>query len=259
MNECDREATGGKRVVAMRRGWPSAMAALLEVAMLIGCASLARGDRALMSDGTLARAGHTSDSCTKRLHDGVARWSLSGGAITFWVQSRPAEVRDGWHMPLEFEREVLTAASGWNGIVPGLRLTPTVDSAGADVHVIWRPVLRGRTAHNERSARALGDSGVAARQLAGLTTLVFSPDGRAVSAVVELGARTSAGRPYSPKDVRVVAQHEVGHVLGLPHHTDNASIMAARPTARWVSRADRVALRRLYLGSIERRVSRVVN
>ena len=48
------------------------------------------------------------------------------------------------------------------------------------------------------------------------------------------------------RDVRVVARHEMGHVLGLAHHAAPTSVMAALVSAERIGEGDRAVLRALY-------------
>jgi predicted Zn-dependent protease len=158
------------------------------------------------------------------LNHGGAWWEVDDGPLALWVQPRPA-----------FARAVVAAADEWDGIVRGLRFVAAPDSASASVVVVWRRSLAGPTARPTT------------RPTAGRTTLSFTRDGRTVHALVELALRAGAASPYTPADVHVVAQHELGHVLGLAHHAALGSVMAPAPTvATGPSRLDRAALRLLY-------------
>ena len=170
------------------------------------------------------------------LNHGGAWWDVGDGPLALWVQPRPAHLADGRHAGLEFQRQVAAAAHAWTGIVRGLRFAPTDDSASAAVRVVWRHTL----------PRPTGDA-TSAQPTAGRTTLSFTSGGRTVAALVELALHATPSSPYAPIDVRAVAQHELGHVLGLAHHAPPTSIMAAEPrVASGPSRLDREALRRLY-------------
>ena len=154
------------------------------------------------------------------LNLGGAWWDVDAGPLALWVQPRAGHVR-----------AVLAAADAWDGVVRGLRFAPARDSASAAVVVVWRCTL----------------GGTATRPTAGRTTLRFTRDGRAVDAVVELALRAVPGVPYTPADVRVFAQHELGHVLGLAHHRAASSVMAPSPAAGVrPSALDRRTLRLLY-------------
>ena len=54
------------------------------------------------------------------------------------------------------------------------------------------------------------------------------------------------GRPMEPDDIRVVAMHEVGHVLGLDHSKDSTDIMFPTAKVRELSDRDVRTVRLLY-------------
>jgi predicted Zn-dependent protease len=80
----------------------------------------------------------------------------------------------------------------------------------------------------------------------GQTDLTWDQDGRILSSVVTLATFDPHGHPLSPDDVRVVAIHEVGHLLGLDHSSDSTDIMFASTRVRDLSPRDIRTARMLY-------------
>jgi predicted Zn-dependent protease len=70
--------------------------------------------------------------------------------------------------------------------------------------------------------------------------------GQINAARITLALRDKAGRSLSPELQRGAALHEVGHLLGLEHVGQRASIMYPQVWVSDVSTADRRALRDLY-------------
>jgi hypothetical protein len=164
------------------------------------------------------------------LNRGGAWWDADADPPFLWVQPWPRTPTDAAQANAEYRRAVADAAHAWRDVAPGLRFAWAADSARASVRVVWRATLPSD----------------AALPTAGRTTLAFTHDGRSVAALVELAVGPSPSARWTPSDVRVVAQHELGHVLGLAHHARASSIMAGAPVAGRPSALDRAALRALY-------------
>ena len=64
----------------------------------------------------------------------------------------------------------------------------------------------------------------------GQTDVTWDENGRIQSAVITIATFDPKGRAMEPDDIRVVAMHEVGHLLGLDHSTDATDLMF--PTAK---------------------------
>jgi hypothetical protein len=73
----------------------------------------------------------------------------------------------------------------------------------------------------------------------GQTDVTWDENGHIQSAVVTLATFDPKGRQMDPEDIRVVATHEVGHLLGLDHSKDSTDIMF--PTAKVRDLSDRDA------------------
>jgi hypothetical protein len=73
----------------------------------------------------------------------------------------------------------------------------------------------------------------------GQTDVTWDDNGHIQSAVITLATFDPKGRPMDADDIRVVATHEVGHMLGLDHSKDSTDIMF--PTAKVRELSDRDA------------------
>lgn len=168
-------------------------------------------------------------------HGAVVRWEPAGGPIRVWVQPRPASTVDWDHPASEWRGAVLSAAASWHRIVPGLEFRPARDSASADVRVTWAaPSSLAAPRGDELAAGTVG------------RTALHDERGRARAAYVRLAFADPGGSLYSVSDVRAVARHEFGHVLGLAHHRAPNSAMAPVVRVHRLHAGDRDALRLLY-------------
>jgi hypothetical protein len=71
----------------------------------------------------------------------------------------------------------------------------------------------------------------------GQTDVTWDANGNIQSAVITIATFDPKGRPMDGDDIRVVAMHEVGHLLGLDHSKDSTDLMF--PTARVRELSDR--------------------
>ncbi len=101
------------------------------------------------------------------------------------------------------------------------------DSSSAEVVFRWKPQF-----DIERS---------------GQTDLHWDQDGHIQSAVVTLATFDPKGRAMDVDDIRVVAEHEIGHVLGLDHSPDSTDLMFPTAKVRELSDRDVRTMLLLYL------------
>src|SRR5205809_1827607 len=113
---------------------------------------------------------------------------------------------------------VRSAFQRWQEAGVPVRFNLDADSSSAEVRVQWRIQFEG-----ERS---------------GQTDLQWDEDGHLTGGVVTLATFDPKGQPFAPDDVRVLALHEIGHLLGLDHSPDAADIMYAQPKVRDLSPRD---------------------
>ncbi len=115
-------------------------------------------------------------------------------------------------------RDVIRAAFGqWTAAGVPVRFDFDGDSTNAEVTVKWRIQFE-----IERT---------------GQTDVTWDENGHIQGAVLTLATFDPKGEPMTVDDVRVVATHEVGHVLGLDHSKDSTDIMY--PTAKVRDLSDR--------------------
>lgn len=114
---------------------------------------------------------------------------------------------------------IRTSFGEWTSVGVPVRFDFGADSTNAEVTVKWRIQFE-----IERT---------------GQTDVTWDQNGQIQSAVITLATFDPKGRPMEPDDIRVVATHEVGHLLGLDHSRDSTDIMF--PTAKVRDLSDRDA------------------
>jgi len=117
----------------------------------------------------------------------------------------------------EFLSAIKTAFGQWTNAGVPVRFDFGADSTNAEVTVKWRIQFE-----IERT---------------GQTDVTWDENGNIQSAVITLATFDPKGRPMESGDIRVVAMHEVGHMLGLDHSKDSTDIMF--PTAKGRDLSDR--------------------
>ena len=113
---------------------------------------------------------------------------------------------------------VRSAFQRWQEAGVPVRFNLDADSSSAEVRVQWRIQFEG-----ERS---------------GQTDLQWDDDGHLTGGVVTLATFDAKGQPFAPDDLRVLALHEIGHLIGLDHSPDPGDIMYAQPKVRDLSPRD---------------------
>lgn len=117
----------------------------------------------------------------------------------------------------EFLDAIRRAFAEWTSAGVPVRFDFGGDSTNAEVTVKWRIQFE-----IERT---------------GQTDVTWDENGNIQSAVITLATFDPKGRPMESDDIRVVAVHEVGHLLGLDHSKDSTDIMF--PTAKVRALSDR--------------------
>lgn len=121
---------------------------------------------------------------------------------------------------------VRSAITRWDQVQLPVRFEYVDDSSRAEVVFRWR-----RQFDIDRT---------------GQTDLTWDRDGHVLSAVVTIATFDPSNHPMGVDDVRVVALHEVGHMLGLNHSSDSTDVMFGHTMARDLSARDERTAQLLY-------------
>ena len=153
----------------------------------------------------------------------LVRWADPRGVpLTVWVQPQ-SNISD---FSSAFVQEVRNAFEEWDGLRLPVRFAFVDDSIDAKVHVTWIDHF--------------------SQPISGRTRWARDDDWSITDANITLAVHHSSGDLLDDDAVRAMALHEIGHLLGLDHTTDSASVMAARVRVRQLSDADRATVRLIY-------------
>lgn len=125
-----------------------------------------------------------------------------------------------------FVTAIKQAFGMWTDAGVPVRFDFDADSTNAEVTVKWRIQFE-----IERT---------------GQTDVTWDDNGHIQSAVITLATFDPKGRPMDADDIRVVATHEVGHMLGLDHSKDSTDIMFPTAKVRELSDRDERTVLLLY-------------
>lgn len=168
-----------------------------------------------LSTGTyIGRTLAERDSIIERWPDRVTH------PIKVWIEA-------GDLQPWEtgFPEAVAQAFNEWVDTGIPLRFEYVRNANQADVRVHWADRLRDKT---------------------GSTTWRTTGAGWIEASDVTLATHMSGGQPLDRGNVRQIALHEIGHVIGLSHSNDSHDIMSPVVRADALSRADIATARLIY-------------
>ncbi len=214
----------------------------------MGSGDVRHDEEVLVSGNSVRRANGNVDDTRRRIASSMAGTYIDelltarDSAIARWPDrvTRPLRVfvRDGdvleqWNP--DFLSAVRDAFDTWTQAGIPVHFSFVRDSATADISVHFV----------ERFA-----SGISGKT-------VWSRDGYhwLLSSDIQLAVTHPNGGTITPPQMRAIALHEVGHLLGLDHTANPDNIMSARVRVRELSEADKATVRLVYAvpaGSLKR-------
>ncbi len=176
--------------------------------------------RRRLSEGA---AGTYIDDILTARDSTVVRWpDRSTRPLRVWISE--LETLEGWNP--DFVPAIRDAFDTWTQTGIPVRFTFIRDSASADVHVRFI----------EQFANGISGKTVWSRNTAWWL----------VASDIQLALAHPNGGTITPPQMRAIALHEVGHLLGLDHANDAEHIMSARIRVRELTAEDRATVRLVY-------------
>ncbi len=151
----------------------------------------------------------------------VRRWGDRDGrpiSIAILLPDQPGAAR--------LSARILAAARQWEALGLGVRFAETRDTASADVIVRWIDRFE-----QDRTGQADMQTG---------------PDGAFFAGRVTIALKDRTNRALSDAEIEMIATHEFGHVLGLPHSGNRSDVMFPVATVGRISDRDRATATLLY-------------
>lgn len=158
----------------------------------------------------------------------ILRWPDTLDALT--VSVPPPEFEPPGRAR-ELQRAAVRGIQAWQGRPFDLRIHDREGAEPADIVVRWSQQLGGSSLGHTRSEWR-DDNGEKSLRIVDFALATRSP----YNALYEL----------SPHEVELVAAHEMGHALGLPHSDSSRDVMYPTNTARSLSARDYRTLEALY-------------
>jgi hypothetical protein len=153
----------------------------------------------------------------------VARWNVrADDPVQVWIQ--PASSVNDW-MP-QYPRQIRDAFRAWDAAGLPVRFAFTDDSVGAEVKLRWVDHFKDAAAGRTYWSRDQH-------------WWIFGAD-------IDVALHATSGARYDALAVRTIALHEVGHLLGLDHTTDETSVMFPRVRVTTLGPADLATAVLLY-------------
>jgi hypothetical protein len=157
-------------------------------------------------------------------HDSsLARWpERLARPITVWIQPH-ARVK-GWRTSyVGLARE---AFEDWEATGIPLDFKFVEDSAKAEVHLMWLDRFR--------------------EPISGRTLWARDDDWWILDGSISIAMHHRTGEPLDASAIKAITLHEVGHLIGLDHTRDPATIMTPRVRVRALTLQDKATARLLY-------------
>jgi len=182
----------------------------------------------LHAEDTCLRVGYLCAELESEESMTLLRWPTGTQRIRIWVPE-PA------HLPAdlarEFQRAAVQGIQAWHGHPVPLSIRTRETGEAPDVTVDWVQVLDDNRLGRAEVEWTQRGAGVEVRVL-GFNIATQEPG--------------NDGRELTLQQVELVAAHEMGHVLGLPHSDDRRDVMFPQNTATRLTARDFRTLEAFY-------------
>ena len=156
----------------------------------------------------------------------LVRWpDRRDGGLRVWVQTfTPVPDFD-----LRYAQMARDAVADWSGDGFPLRFDFVLDSASADIRIMWLDRFPPEAGRRVGTTKRRNDR-----------------NGWLSQADISVAIHDSAGATIRPVDLAGIVRHEAGHALGLGHSRDPKTKMYPVETVNDITPTDRATLRLLY-------------
>jgi hypothetical protein len=159
----------------------------------------------------------------------LVRWPERSTVLTVRVPLPPDEPPE---VALGLQRAAVQGLLAWQGHPLGLVILDRAGGGDADIEVEWvRTLPDGR----------LGEVGMRWQELDGVVVRL-----EISRFLLATRVPSDPARPLSPRQVELIAAHEMGHALGLPHSDSPADVMFPQNSATHLTTRDYRTMEALY-------------
>lgn len=156
----------------------------------------------------------------------LTRWNSEANArVRVWIDDVPHTAAAGMDSAT-YRRVVRRAWSSWTAAGAPLIVEFVNREADANVTVRWTHSFE--------------------QPISGRTRWSHDTSGWILGGEITLALRYPGGRPLDERALGAIMMHEIGHVIGLDHVSDPASIMAPMVRSRELGERDRATVQLLY-------------
>jgi predicted Zn-dependent protease len=174
-------------------------------------------------------AGYLCRGLTERQSPRILRWPSETNEIRIRVPMPPLEDR---RLARELQDAAVLGIRAWDGTPFRLRVERADRSGSEDIVIRWTDRLDGAELGRAETEWQRSSDGRMEMRVTDFALVMRNP--------------VRAGRMVTPQEMRLIAAHEMGHALGLPHSDVERDVMYPTNTATRLSPRDYQTMNALY-------------